>query len=124
MFARKIFLKRSTPVFQSHVFYSIVGQLKLNFFLLTDVVVVQPDLTQNALHIRKEDYSEKSVLASLGANAVVPLLPPPPKYMNNNCQKDDTHQPLIGKLKNGSLDSTEKIPRPESPASEVNSSGK
>ena len=86
--------------------------------------MVQPDLTQNALHIRKEDYSEKSVLASLGANAVVPLLPPPPKYINNNCQKDDTHQPLIGKLKNGSLDSTEKIPRPESPASEVNSSGK
>lgn len=88
-----------------------------------DVVVVQPDLTQNALHIRKEDYCEKSILASLGANAVVPLLPPPPKYMNNNCQKDETHLPLIGKLQNGSLNSTEKIPRPESPASEVNSSG-
>ncbi|XP_071034968.1 netrin receptor UNC5C isoform X2 [Parasteatoda tepidariorum] len=88
-----------------------------------DVVVVQPDLTQNAMHIRKEDYSEKSVLAGLGSNAVVPLLPPPPKYINNNCHKDETHMPLITvPFKNGILDSTDKIPRPESPASEVNSS--
>ncbi|GFQ82383.1 netrin receptor UNC5B, partial [Trichonephila clavata] len=90
----------------------------------TDVVVVQPDLTQNALHIRKEDYNEKSVLAGLGSNAVVPLLPPPPKYINNNNKDgDETHHPLITvPLRNGFLDSTDKIPRPESPASEVNSS--
>ncbi|XP_055933878.1 netrin receptor UNC5C-like isoform X5 [Argiope bruennichi] len=90
----------------------------------SDVVVVQPDLTQNALHIRKEDYNEKSVLAGLGSNAVVPLLPPPPKYINNNNKDgDDTHHPLITvPIRNGFLDSTDKIPRPESPASEVNSS--
>ncbi|XP_035224409.1 netrin receptor UNC5C-like isoform X2 [Stegodyphus dumicola] len=91
----------------------------------TDVVVVQPDLTQNVLHIRKEDYNEKSALAGLGANAIVPLLPPPPKYINNNSEKeaDDTIQPLIAvNLRKGSPDSTEKIARPESPMSELNSS--
>ncbi|XP_054706499.1 netrin receptor UNC5C-like [Uloborus diversus] len=89
----------------------------------SDVVVVQPDLTQNAFHPRKENYSsEKSALVCLGANAVVPLLPPPPKYMNNN-NKEDPHQPLlVATPRNGSLDSTEKIPRSESPASEINSS--
>ncbi|GIY77672.1 netrin receptor UNC5C [Caerostris darwini] len=90
----------------------------------SDVVVVQPDLTQ-ALHVRKENCYEKSVLAGLGSNAVVPLLPPPPKYINNNSKEgDETHHPLINlpSLRNGLLGSTDKIPRPESPASEVNSS--
>ncbi|KAG8177513.1 hypothetical protein JTE90_026859 [Oedothorax gibbosus] len=77
---------------------------------VTDVVVVQPDLTQGVLQAKKcEQYSDGGEKGSV----VALLPPPPPKYSNNNNDNEVRHPLLV--VRNGFLDSTDKIPRPESP---------
>lgn len=84
----------------------------------SDVVAVQPDLTQSALHIRKDEYIEKSALAGLGVNHIVPLLSQPLLYK----APTENHVPLLDCQGSGSSNSTDKIPRSESPLTEITSS--